>query len=344
MIFSYKPWGNIDWITDRLAHIEQWGFLGNIYTEERSLRAWIWLKDNRKLKSYEMWKINDISVSPSPFRKITDEQYAIREEEYFQNGGQKPLEFSLLESDEKASEYLRRFIEKTDGNVIIDISTMPKRWFFPIIKDCIENEEVKNLLVTYTIAKFYSKKQGEDPMAWKYFPSFGELPERENVEKIFIISAGYQPLSLPEWISQQESPKIYILFPFPASISGYTRAWDFVRTVESDCYPIESDNFNIKFVSGYDLPIIYDTISEIIKLENGKEPILIPYGPKPVSLAFAILSSQLHFPVGYTQPMYYNPYYSRGFEETEDKVPKTMSYLLKENGNILYKPPLITYL
>jgi len=343
MTVSYKPWGNIDWLTNKLVHIEQWSFLGNIYTEERSLCAWMWLKNNRKLKNYEMWKINNISDPPSPFRKTTDKQYAIREEEYFENGGQKPLEFSLLESDEKAAKYFRKFMEKTEGDVIIDISAMPKRWFFPIIKDCIENDEVKNLMVTYTIAKSYSKNQGEDPMGWKYFPSFSELPERERFEKIFIISAGYQPLSLPEWIRQQKSPKIYILFPFPASIRGYTRAWDFVRAVEVDCNLIESDNFNIKFVSGYNLPIIYSAISRIIELENGKEPILIPYGPKPVSLAFAILSSQLHFPVGYTQPMYYNPYYSRGFEETENKVPKTMSYLLKESGKILYKPPVIAY-
>ena len=347
MTISYKPWGNIDWLTNRLANIKQWSFLGNISTEERSLCAWMWLKNNKKIKNYEMWKIKDISTHPSPFKDITNKQYAIREDEYCKNGGEKVLEFSLLESDEKATEYFNKFIGITDSNVIIDISTMPKRWFFPIIKDCIENKDIKNLLVTYTIARFYSKMQGEDPKAWKYFPSFGELPEREHIEKIFIVSAGYQPLSLPEWISQQKSPKIYILFPFPASISGYTRAWDFVRTVEIDCYPIEKDNYNIKFVSGYDLPVIYDTISKIIELENKKEnrkePILIPYGPKPVSLAFAILSSQLHFPVGYTQPRYYNPYYSRGFEETADKVPKTMSYLLKENGNILYKPPAIAY-
>jgi hypothetical protein len=347
MIISYKPWGNIDWLTNKLTDIKKWSFLGNISTEERSLCAWKWLKDNRKLIKYEMWKINDISAHPSPYRKIANEQYAIREKEYFNNCRQKPLEFSLLESDEKATEYFGKFMEKTEGNVIIDISTMPKRWFFPLIKDCIENQKIKNLLVTYTIAKFYSKKQGEDPMPWKYFPSFGELPEREEIEKIFIISAGYQPLSLPGWIRQHENPKIYILFPFPASISGYTRAWDFVRSVETDCEPIEKDNFNIKFVSGYDLPIIYDTISKIIELENGKEsrkePILIPYGPKPVSLAFAILSSLRHFPVGYTQPMYYNPYYSKGFEETEKKVPKTMSYLLKESGNILYEPPVIAY-
>jgi hypothetical protein len=303
----------------------------------------MWLKNNGRLKNYEMWKINDVSDHPSPYIEFTDQEYSKRESEYFKNGGQNPLEFALFESDEKASESLGKFLEETSGDVIIDISTMPKRWFFPIIKDCIENQAVKNLLVTYTIAKFYSKIQGEDPMAWKYFPSFGQLPERDEIDKIFIISAGYQPLSLLQWISNHESQNIYILFPFPASISGYTRVWDFVRTVESDCSPEKNNNFKINYVSGFDLPIIYDTISKIIELEKGKEPILIPYGPKPVSLAFSILSSLQQFPVGYTQPMYYNPYYSRGFEETVNKVPKTISYLIKGNGRMLYSPPSVTY-
>jgi hypothetical protein len=343
MTISYKPWGNIDWITKKLAHIGQWNFLGTVSTEERSLCAWMWLKNNGRLKNYEMWKINDVSDPPSPYKDLTDKEYFNRESEYLKNGGQEPIVFSLLESDEKASKSFEKFIKKTDGNVIIDISTMPKRWFFPLIKDCIEKKEIKNLLVTYTIAKFYAKKQGVESMTWKYFPSFSELPERENIEKIFIISAGYQPLSLPEWISSLEDPKIYILFPFPASTSGYTRVWDFIRTVESDCDPKKSDNINIKYVSGFDLPIIYNIISDIIKLEDGKAPTLIPYGPKPVSLAFAILSSQLQFPVGYTQPRHYNPFYSSGFEETENKVPKTISYLLKDNGRMLYLPPSITY-
>jgi hypothetical protein len=342
MIVSYKPWGNIDWITNKL-NVGYWDFLGTVSTEERSLCAWMWLKDNRKLRNYEMWKINDISDHPSPYVGFTDQEYSKRESEYFRNGGQNPLEFALFTSDENASKSLVKFLEETDGDLIIDISTMPKRWFFPLIKECIENPKVKNLLVTYTTAKSYSKKQGEDPMPWRYFPSFSELPERAEIEKYFIISAGYQPLSLSERIISPADPKIYILFPFPASISGYTRVWDFIRTVESDCEPKRGDSINIKYVSGFDLPVIYDTLSKIIKFEDGKEPILIPYGPKPVSLAFAMLSSQRQFPAGYTQPRYYNPYYSSGFEETVNKVPKTISYLLKGSGRMLYLPPSITY-
>jgi len=342
MYFSYNPWGNIDWIIDKLTHIEKWNFLGVVSTEERSLGAWMWLKDKGKLNNFEMWKIKDVDNPPSPFKEFTEKEYLKNEKNYFRNGGQKLLEFALLESDGNASEFFNLFIKKTEGDLILDISAMPKRWFFPIIRNCIENPKIKNLLVTYTIAKFYSKKQGEESQAWKYFPSFGELPEREKIEKIYIISAGYQPLSLPEWISQYESSKKYILFPFPASITGYTRIWDFIRKLEADCFNY-NNNFKIIYVSGFNLPLIYSTIKNIIELEKDKEPIFIPYGPKPVSLAFAIISSMKHFPVGYTQPWYYNPYYSIGFEETHKKAPKTMTYLLKENGNLLYLPPEITY-
>jgi hypothetical protein len=341
MAVLYKPWGNIDWLTNKIAHISKWDFLGNISTEERSLGAWIWLKNNKKITNYKMWKIIDPDNSSSPYKKLTKTEYNKREKEYKENGGQELSEYRLLDSDIYASNDFRSFIEQTSGNVIIDISTMPKRWFFPIIKEGIANPGIKNLLVTYTMAKSYSEKQGEDPMAWKYFPSFGERTEREDLKKILIVSAGFQPLSLSQVIVDYGRPKVYILFPFPAAIGGYKRAWDFIRTVESDCGRI--DNEDIIYVSGIDLPVIYDKISEIIKMEKDKEPVFLPYGPKPVSLAFALLASQRYFPVGYTQPMYYDPSYSKGFEKTKDGVPKTISYLLKESGKTLYKPPVISY-
>ena len=337
----YKPWGNIDWIMSKLDKIDQWNFLGSISAEERSLGAWNWLMDNKKIKNYEMWLINDPKNPPSPYRDIFNEECEQRIQQYEDKGGQGYCEFELLESDTNASACFNSFIKQADGNVIIDISTMPKRWFFPIIRDCLTDNCIKNLLVMYTIPKHYSKKQGEDPMPWKYFPSFGELPEREQLEKIFIISAGYQPLSLPMWISNYESSKIYILFPFPASISGYPRAWDFIRTIESDRDTIE--NSRIVYVPGYNLPEIYSTICKIMDQEEGKEPIFSPYGPKPVSLAIAMIASQSSCPVGYTQPAYYNPYYSTGIETVGNNIPKTMSYLLKVNGRNLYAHPSFSF-
>ena len=337
----YIPWGNIDWLMSKLGKIEQWDFLGNISAEERSLGAWNWLWDNGKIRSNEMWLIKGLEDAPSSYRELNNEECGERIKQYEKKCGWGYYAFDLLSSDTIASNHFLKFVENTDGNVIIDISTMPKRWFFPVIKECVANNHIQNLIITYTIPKTYAKKQGEDPMPWRYLPSFGELPEREDCEKIFIISAGYQPLSLPEWISNYEDPKMYILFPFPAAIIGYSRAWDFIRTIEADCGMIE--NNRIVYVSGYDLPEIYSTVCKIMSQEEGKEPIFNPYGPKPVSLAFAMLASQLSFPVGYTQPSYYNPYYSMGIETIGKNVPKIMSYLLKINGRNLYTPPPISF-
>jgi len=334
MSIAYKPWGNIDWIIHKLEKIKQWDFLGCISAEERSLGAWEWLMDNGKIKSHKMWLIND---PPSPYSILNDEECGKRIKQYKKKGGQEYCSLELFESDTFASKYFNSFVEESNSNIIIDITSMPKRWFFPIIKDCVVDDRIKNLLVTYTIPKLYAKKQGENSMSWKYFPSFGELPEKEHLKKIFIISAGYQPLSLPEWVRNYKNKKIYILFPFPASVSGYTRAWDFIRTIESDSVIIENEK--IRYVSGYDLPEIYCIICKIISDEENKELVFCPYGPKPVSLAIAMLASQLRLPVGYTQPTSYNPYYSKGVEMVGNNVPKTISYLLKINGSNLYTPP-----
>jgi len=327
MVIRYSPWGEIEWVMSRLPRIEKWGFLGCISTEERSLSAWNWLQNNKKVDYYEMWKIEDPKTKYSPYKDLGEEKYEERKKIYTDMGGEAPSVFTLLNSDNHLSEHFHPFLEKTDGNVIIDISTMPKRWFFPMIKECLEEDSVKSLLITYTKANHYSKIQGEDPMAWMHLPSFGEIGRKR--EKMLIISAGYQPLSLPEWIGNSENQQIYVLFPFPASIAGYSRTWDFIRAIESDSGQLNENN--IKYVPGFNLPSIYDAICNIIENEK-KEPTFMPYGPKPVSLAFAILATQLHFPVGYTQPMYYNPLYSSGAD-------KTMSYLLKESGKELYKLP-----
>ena len=341
MSIDYKPWGNIDWILNRLPNLCEWDYIGCISTEERSLSAWQWLKQQKKLHNSKMWKINAPKNVTSPYTEIAAKEYKKQIEKFVASGGHEYVEFDLFESDATASQQLDALLDITNGNMIIDITSMPKRWFFPLIRDCLSDNRVSNLLVLYSMAKFYSKIQGEDSMSWRYLPSFGELSEREKVEKYFVISAGYQPLSLPDWISNYENPKVHVLFPFPASVNGYTRVWDFIRTIESDGTQISKDC--IKYVSGFDLPEIYKCISEIIKLDNKREPIFMPYGPKPTSLAFAIIASQMCFPIGYTQPMYYNPYYSRGIEMYNEETPKTTSYLLKAEGNQLYVPPPINF-
>lgn len=334
----FKPWGNIDWLLKKTSNMERWGYLGCISTEDRSTCALEWLDQHDALNVCEMWKIEDVPrLSDNPHKVKNEEKYKVQIEKYKAIANEDPAIFGLFQSDECASSKFSAFVKKTDGNIIFDVSSMPKRWFFPIIRTCLQSEEVKNLLVTYTIAKTYSSVQGEDPLGWKYIPSFGEAVECGSKEKYYIISAGFQPLSLPKWIEGFPDSKIYILFPFPSDVSGYYRVWDFIRAIETEGGTVTTKN--IEYISGYNLPLIYNSLRELIALEHNKQPVFVPYGPKPISLACALLASQLKIPVGYTQPTYYNPDYSTGVDMCPNGEPRILAYLIKKDGNTLYVPP-----
>lgn len=337
MISCFKPWGNIDWILGKMSHIQNWGYLGCISPEDRSTITLEWLAAHNMLDVCEMWKIDDEPRFLSPYKKINQEKYEQQKKKCSSFEGVVPInliEFKLFDSDRVASDNFRAFVERTDGNIIFDISSMPKRWFFPIVRECLQNEGTRNLIITYAVAKTYSSIQGEDPIGWRHIPSFGETSECDDKEKYYIVSAGFQPLSLPDWIEGFPDAELYIIFPFPSDVNGYHRVWDFIRAIETDGGKIDSRY--IKYVSGYNLPLIYNSVSELIALEKDKQPVFVPYGPKPVSLAFSLLASQLQIPVGYTQPTYYNPDYSTGVDMYFNGEPRILTYLIKQDGETLY--------
>jgi hypothetical protein len=282
----------------------------------------------------EFWKIAD-DYSDSPYLEETNRQLDIHAKEARTVGVKNIINFSLLTSDPWANTQTNIFLDRSGGNLIVDISSFPKRWFFEIIRKCIESKHVSNLVVTYSIPNQYALKQGEDPQSWSYFPGFGEneeMPQKKN----FIIAAGFQALSLPEWISDYKESKCHILFPFPSSILGYTRLWDFVRDVDRDI----NLKSQITYVSGFNLPQIMAKIEKISdSFDDDTQVVFVPYGPKPMSLAFAIRAILDGVPVGYTQPLCYNPLYTSGvkFVDATQTVPLCFAYALKVNGQLLYQ-------
>lgn len=337
MSSCFKPWGNIDWMLGKMPHIPQWGYLGCVSPEDRSTITLEWLAAHDLLGACEMWKIDDEPRFFSPYEKRNREKYDQQIEKCASLGKAAEInlpEFKLFDSDRVASDRFNSFVKRTDGNIMFDISSMPKRWFFPIVRECLQNKGIRNLVITYTVAKTYSSIQGEDPIGWRHIPSFGETAECTEKEKYYIISAGFQPLSLPDWIEGFPDAELYIIFPFPSDVNGYHRVWDFIRAIETDGGKIDSRY--IEYVSGHNLPLIYNSVSKLIAREKDKQPVFVPYGPKPISLAFSLLASQLQIPVGYTQPTYYNPDYSIGVDMCFNGEPRIITYLIKQDGKILY--------
>jgi hypothetical protein len=219
-------------------------------------------------------------------------------------------------------------LHSSDGNIVIDISTFPKRFFFPLVKRLL-NAGLKNLIVTYTSPLQYCKDElSGNPYPWDHLPLFMPVDYPERQIDVAIVSIGFMPFGLPGLLlSRYNSTPVKFLFPFPPGPPSYQRTWDFVRKIE------QSFNFKptdkIIRLDANNMPEAFEYI--ISETHNvTKRAIFAPYGPKPMSLAMCIYATINDSSVYYTQPTHYHPHYSIG-------VGKTFAYALILGGNNLYK-------
>jgi hypothetical protein len=229
---------------------------------------------------------------------------------------------------------------RPDDSLVIDISSLPKKVFFLLIRKALERPNtLRNILVTYTEPDSYCNSPlAENPEVWNPLPGF--LPPRaEPAEKNLIIGLGYEPLGLPELYSSGifSNANSRLLFPFPASPSSVSRNWDFVRLLE----PVPGNTSqNITLIDALNVPDTFDKLVSITG-EGSTYSILAPFGPKPMSLAMCLFASAysqhpLHPSVFYTQPTIYNPNYSSGVKKKGGQ-PAITAYCIRLNGNNLYQ-------
>lgn len=332
---DFRPWGPLRWLLSKLT-ATRWDLLGCLATEERALAAWTFLKSHGSIKHVKLLEVHDEHPQDSPHTRFfdgTERKLREKRDAFLAGGGSvADLETCYL------GDIYGRFVDATDEflkfagkNVIIDISSLPKRVFFPAIRRVLQSREVRNIIVTYTIpAKYADDELVEDPQLWTYLPTFAP-PDDEPDDKLLIVGLGYEPLGIRH---ASEGKGLHLLFPFPSLPPGIRRNWDFVYELRGNPSP------PIQRVHIYDVPETFDRIRTITK-RGGQYAILAPYGPKPVSLAmclYAVAAGEATKPpsVFYTQPRAYNPDYSSGVAE-EDGHPCTMGYCLRIQGRDLYR-------
>jgi hypothetical protein len=333
---SFRPWGNLKWLLDHLPPC-QWGLLGSISTGDRALAAWKIISQMNCLRDDMMLQITDVPSSfwgEEPSTRLLE-----RRNEYLQFGG-KETNIRLcyiLDNWDEIKAVTQEFLSKSLRHIIFDISTLPKRFFFPIMRKLLSDDSIDTLIVTYTRPETYDLKRplSIDPEPWRSLPGFQEIYP-EPMKKMLIVGLGYDPLGLPQIIKEGKFSidSIRLLFPFPATPSGYLRNWDFVRNLDSEVGPYIHDPVR---VNGYDVSGIFDCITSLT--DNGKEHAMFaPYGTKPMSLAmclYAIINGK-NSAAYYTQPRSYNPNYSVGVKHS-DGTPEIYAYCIKSNGKDLYK-------
>jgi hypothetical protein len=302
-------------------------------TEERCLATWTSLREQQRIAGVQILEIADLA---NRFAAQSEIKLLRWRREYLDAGGsENDIErHKLLEQDDIVVSSARRFCAAAGSSVVIDITTFPKRFFFPIVKIVLgkAGRHISNVIATYTVAERYANEAlAEDvskpPFLHAMFaPSF---PEPDN--PIQIVGVGFEPLGLPEFLKGKE---FELLLPVPSPPAGMQRNWDFLRQLEP--YAKREP----KRLHTYDVSEAFD---HLLTLTNSGQryAIISPYGPKPMSLAMCLYAVSTHSAhcrpaVCYSQPTVYHPDYSLGVRKTHRGEPMIYAYCLRLEGRDLY--------
>jgi hypothetical protein len=224
-------------------------------------------------------------------------------------------------------------------NLIVDITSFPKMWFFPIVQAALQDARFENVVVTYTSAVGYANQLSENVGPLRVLPGFYADDGRSHHASL-VIGIGFEPVGIASLLSDQVSDKIRLIFPFPPGPPGHHRNWMFVKQIEDLTQKEEKESTDRVHIHMYDCPQVFDALCSMTM--NGQETsAMAPYGPKTVSLAmclFALAASEAgrkRVPVFYAQPHRYALDYTTGVG-VRDNCPDVTGYCLKLGGRKLY--------
>jgi hypothetical protein len=243
--------------------------------------------------------------------------------------------------DHDVIELAEQMAESSDSQVVMDVSTMPKRFFFPLLTRLCESSHIQTLIVTNTTPEEYGKELARDADEWRPLPIYCGDSLDESPEATLMIGVGYHPFRIQEILERSRGRRfgIKLFLPFPSLHPGNMENWKFIRGITSEWNRVDAP-IPIVRVPTHDASLAFDALRQHSSSGRTRALILAPFGPKPLSLAMCLLGiartaigSQTE--IGYTQPRVYAPDYSIGIA-TQDGIPKVAAYCDKLNGRSLY--------
>lgn len=318
----------LPWVVSHCPTL-QWSLLGCLSVEERCLATWLTVRQKVALGSVSFVEVID---PPSRFQQLTAERLKARRETFVNGGGDESCirPHNLFERAGDIIQLAENFIAQSSGNIILDITCFPKRFFFPICRLFLQSPTVTTLIVTYAIPiRYPDSPLAEDFQEWRALPLFTGTTDTPET---LIVNVGHLAMGLPDQI-EHGSPRmdVKLLFPFPNAPASHQMTRQFLRSVEQN---LRGGGTQTKHVSGMDVSDSFDHICSLS--EHGKKCVLFaPYGPKPISLSMCIYATLKDRPVFYTQPRVYNPEYSHGINSV-DGDNQIYAYCLRLEGHDFY--------
>lgn len=325
---KYRPWGPIDWALS-LSNKKKWNFIGVIGTEERSLCAWTHMQSQKALVAELLIKIQD--VDSDKYRDRTEDALRSRCAEFVKSGGDSTaIRETELMAELFQVEVLAQEAETMGSSIVLDITSFPKRFFFPILRTLVTCANVRNLLLTYTSPDTYADDAPlyEDIEPWRTLPGFGGVKDKPE---LWIVSVGFLVESLKGYVGGNPDEKMKILIPFPAPLSVLQRTWQSVANLEQG---YTDGRFDMYRVETLDMSAAFNRILSLAG-DPPKKLAFAPFGPKPTSAAMCLYAIQKNSSVHYAQPTVYHPDYSRGIRNNDPAI-AVSAYWIKYDGENLY--------
>jgi hypothetical protein len=229
------------------------------------------------------------------------------------------------------NEFARR-AESGGTSVVLDITSFPKRFFFPILRMVAASSNVKNFIITYTSPASYAPDNEplyEDIEEWRALPGFGGTGTQSEQ---WVVSVGFLVESLRKYIGDAQDEQMKLLIPFPAPLAALRRTWESVANLEGGHKEGRFEKFRVEPL---DMSAAFDRIRQLEG--NPAKPLAFaPFGPKPTSAAMCLFAMQRASSVHYPQPTVYHPEYSIGIRGN-DPLSAVSAYWIKHDGENLYE-------
>ena len=249
---------------------------------------------------------------PSRFSSRIEERIASNRAELSKTKVDGEFDVDLMASDEEiAGTYLSVMGRPGQATtLVLDITTLPKRFFFLMLKLGLKERRIQSVFVTYTqprLGGYTPETLAENPEAVASIPGYGTTGRDPEM---LVVGLGFEPLGLRQLINEYRYSQrtIEVLMAFPPGQPYSRRIWDALQKLG-----FGNGYKRIHRVNALDAFASYAMIEELTHVSGRrKPPALAPYGPKPMSLGMCLYALRHGAPVLYTQPMVYHPDYSMG--------------------------------
>lgn len=336
---ALRPWGKPQWLLQmETLRSEQWLLIGALSAQDRCLAM---LGHRTQTFNLRHAAFLEISEKQSTFQKQSEERRALNREKWRAETDGYSCELLRYDLLEPLIRLQKQVYLWTNGpfrkSIILDVSCLPERYFFPMVRWLLSSDQVENLIITCMSPEKYTEKDlAYDPQEWAHIQTFAPSSEGlvKPVKRI-VVGAGFLPFSLPEWLKKDYSKndiQVSMLFPFPAAPANVKRSWEFVRQIEVGL-PLKDERQLIR-INANDISGCFDRIENITR-RGTLGTIFAPFGPKGHSIAMCLQAIKMDAQVLYTQPAYYHPEYTSGIK-IEDGLPAGFAYAIRVNGQMFY--------